>query len=399
MKNKIIVILFIFVLIFNVGCSESIHNTSDNTDSDIISILQTEHYINNTSIQSMFETTPEHINHTLENHLIIDAKVQVPDRDQVRSHHARLIDFNDHTDELIQHLFRGNTPKLVDEIMHEVQGEISMFRNYDYNDKSLNVQKGRMRFSSDESRLLDTILSTVYSLHDGYDEFFNQDNDLDFASRAEAAKNVTDFLTSLSIPVNENPEIFVMDYASLNRAQEDLLYQIPQEHFSGINFKDAFTKEDEFYLLHFRMQFDDIDLADEDWTDEVSQRFMPASKIEVIYSKNCIIGCQISGAYMLISSTDNDHLITVYEGIEAIHNKFHNLIITQDIVVTNICFEYVPTIIPGKFYEANFVPVWNFTVNTTVIIIGREHEADIERIQTTSIRINAITGEEIQKEM
>lgn len=236
--------------------------------------------------------------------------------------------------------------------------------------------------------------STKYEfsyLHSGlprYDTVYKL-GELDFLSREDAVKAVTEVLTRLNIPVSDDVEVYAIDRVTMQEHQERLL-QSPESSAQFYSIKDAFTKEDEFYILSFTAVQDALPITHRCYTAESGGKFVMGTNIKVYLSPSGITYLDASMLYRtqgVEETHDADALISAQDAIDktfAIHSADSA---AERVTVTEAHLEYGCVPNDAGSDEVRLVPVWSLTLRYD-IGGGQEY--------LEMVSINALTGEEVK---
>ncbi|MBX4262784.1 hypothetical protein KTC96_23280 (plasmid) [Clostridium estertheticum] len=227
--------------------------------------------------------------------------------------------------------------------------------------------------------------------------------ELDFMTKSKATKQVTDMLKTIDITPHISPKIYALDYNTLQKEQDVLMKDKTYKEFVDLGktkIKDKWTKDDECYYMVFKIDMNGILCYDSHYEMQSLDSMVSGSEVMVIISKNGIESFNINGLIynQKKSKVNTSPLISMQQAVESLKKKYSNVILTDEMMVTDISMVYLPVITSvgttsnagvSSNRQIEMVPCWYFNINATVNMQGMVENMPIE------VRINAITGKEI----
>lgn len=370
----------------------------------------TEHKaVDKSSIEAMLLNTPGHMSKVFSEDFAVKADVHVPKVKKADILLAKYMPFDEQ--KLLSVFYKGKTPQR------------SLSKNDDtilYKDDSsyLNISNGFIGYATQDFQYVkfptDSFVpaSDIFSANRRFSDVYTQEN-LGFMKRSEAFKAVSDVLKGLSIVIMEDAEIYAIDSSTMQKAQqEEIQRQIDNQKKASISSgqsptygyqtKDTFTKEDDFYILFFKMEQNKIPVTQKSYMIQASERPLNGSTARVSFSRSGIIELNFRGIYQQQGIAESPStLISVEEALQKAFENHNAIISTDKVTVTAIDFEYVPVPYNDNFNEVKLTPAWCLTVayekDKTLNKPSKDGKQDSKSsVSHRMIFINAVTGEEIK---
>ena len=221
-----------------------------------------------------------------------------------------------------------------------------------------------------------------------------EEKELSFLSKEEAVLKVQSLMEQLEVGGElGTPDVAAMNQADFAKAktvimEDDSYKKILSSKGYG---SDTFDENLEAYWMTFRVEENGIPFyRNEPPLRQTSGRALahPAA-VEVLLSNNGFEMITMTGMLEPYDGQRTEAAMIGGEGIkEALMKKFGDVILTSEYKAVNIRMEYFPLIKEGSFTEVDLIPAWciDFEIDG----------ASVEESQYT-IRINAVTGEEISR--
>lgn len=227
--------------------------------------------------------------------------------------------------------------------------------------------------------------------------------ELEFMSKEDAINKADSIIKTLGITPFNNPEVYSMDYRTLQQEQEIALENGIEDfvNLGKIKLKENWTKDDEFYYLSYKVDIGGIMCDPLGYTQMPSGLPIDGSKIEVIISKNGVELLKTTGIIYKPANTDvtGSRVISVEQALESVKKKFDNVILINKATITNISFIYTPSLVDPtidkktgaiKSKQINLIPAWLFKIQQK-----RDGMSEGSTSANSYVRINALTGDEI----
>lgn len=409
--KKNIYLLVSLLMIFSLtACAPEDPNAKVVKTTPGLSSADTEHKaVDKSSIEAMLLNTSGHMSKVLSENFAVEAEVHIPKVKKADILLAKYMPFNEQ--KLLSVFYKGKT------------SQRSLSKNDDtilYKDYSsyLNINKGFITYSTQDFQYVklptDSFVpaSDIFSTARRFSDVYTQEN-LGFMKRSEALKAVSDVLTELSIDKMENAEIYAIDSSTMQKEQqEEIQRQIDyqkkvdvshiQNPTEGYQTKDTFTKEDDFYILFFKMEQNNIPVTQKSYTIQASDRALNGSTGRVAFSRSGIIELNFRGIYQQQGIAESPStLIPMEEALQKAFEKHNAVISTDKATVTAIDFEYVPVPYNSNYDEVKLTPAWSMTLAYEKGNTSNKPSKDGKQDSKSSVGhrmifINAVTGEEIQ---
>ncbi|MGB8455952.1 MAG: hypothetical protein WCD89_27010 [Anaerocolumna sp.] len=373
----------------------------------------TEHNtVDNSSIEALLSGTPAHISKVFREDFAVEADVHVSKVKKADILFAKSMPFDEQ--KLLSVFYKGKTPQRSltsydDTIMYKDDNS-----NLNFNDGFLGYgtqDYASVQFPTDSF----SSASDIFTANRRFSEVYTQEN-LGFMTRSEALETVSDVLTELSLDVMDDAEIYAIDSITMQTQQDEEIQRLidrqkeagispTQDPTYGYQTKDAFTPEDDFYILFFKMVQNKIPVTQKSYTIQASNRALNGSTARVAFSRNGIIQLNFNGIYQQQGIAESPStLISVEEALREAYEEHNSIISTDKVTVTAVDFEYVPVPYNSNYDEVKLTPAWCLTLayerdktsNKPSNKPSKDGKQDSQSsVSNRMIFINAVTGEEI----
>lgn len=280
---------------------------------------------------------------------------------------------------------------------------------WNYEDKELYVSNDSacVDYTSDLSTSINIIFKPPADGSEGnVKKFPCIGDDLDFCTRKEAVKSVSDILMKLGICVSENVDIYALSQGDMQEVVDEecakgRFYQFDSEwHRIPV---DSYTvqKNQECYYMVFNAAWNGVPIYNETlyyMTIKDLAIFHPT--ITAIYSADGLAELRIS-EYRLISGQGEKitNLISPETAAQAVGNKYKDVVGMETISFDKMSLMYVltPYSENGKIvsYKTNMTPAWVCTIEMTEYTYDRETGTQAPVTSHKNVLIDAQTGVEI----
>lgn len=219
--------------------------------------------------------------------------------------------------------------------------------------------------------------------------------DFGFENREESAEKIKKILRSLGIETYAEYECYSLDYQWLQEKNDAREQDIPDEKRADNSGIETVWNEDlNAYFLKFVAAIDNMPVTNE--VREVKDFVIPATDIEVVYTKNGIEQITISDCFKMNEEKYQTPIKNVDEIISRLDEKYNSIILDGKYTVEKIQLEYIPL----ETTEANsyeLIPAWRFYVGHEMNIQNKDDSSKTELYKMpTQVLFNATDGTEIQ---
>ena len=219
--------------------------------------------------------------------------------------------------------------------------------------------------------------------------------DFGFENREESAEKIKKILRSLGIETYAEYECYSLDYQWLQEKNDAREQDIPDEKRADNSGIETVWNEDlNAYFFKFVAAIDNMPVTNE--VREVKDFVIPATDIEVVYTKNGIEQITISDCFKMNEEKYQTPIKNVDEIISRLDEKYNSIILDGKYTVEKIQLEYIPL----ETTEANsyeLIPAWRFYVGHEMNIQNKDDSSKTELYKMpTQVLFNAIDGTEIQ---
>lgn len=359
-------------------------------------------------IEALLSGTPTHISKVFSDEFSVEADVHVPNVKNADVLFAEYMPFDEQ--KLLSVFYDGKTPQ---RSTNSIDNTIS----YEDDNSHLIIGNSYIGYNTQDYQYVkfptDSFVSKseIFSSNKRFGDVYKKEN-LEFMTRSEAFKAVSDVLKELSIDIldtMEDTEIYAIDSATMQKEQqEEIQRAIDNQNKAGISsglsptdgyqIKETFTKEDDFYILFFRMKQNDIPVTQKTYIIQASERPLVGSTARVSFSQKGIIQMDVNGIYQQKGVAESPStLISVEEALQKAFEKHNDIISTDKVTVAAIDFEYVPVPYNDNYDEVKLTPAWSLTLAYKRNNTSKDGKKDTKPyISYRMLFINAVTGEEIR---
>ena len=280
---------------------------------------------------------------------------------------------------------------------------------WNYEDKELYVSNDNacVDYTSSLSTSINIIFEPPAQENDGNAKKFPHiGDDLDFCTRSEAAKFVSNTLLNLGVSVSEEVDIYAL-------CQGDMQAVVDEECAKGEFYQfdsewqripvDSYTvrKNQECYYMVFNAEWSGVPIYNDTlyyMTIKDLAIFHPT--ITAIYSADGIAELRISEYRSIVGQGEKiTHLISPETAAQAVGEKYKDVVGMEEISFDKMSLMYVltPYSENGKIvsYKTNMIPAWVCTIKMTEYTYDRETGTQAPVTSYTNILIDAQTGLEI----
>lgn len=228
-------------------------------------------------------------------------------------------------------------------------------------------------------------------------------DELDFMSPAAAIETVMTQLSEWNIQPIKKPEVYCLDYETLLHHEHLFLAQ------QSDTFRPELGKELDCYFMIFETGYNNIPYSFYEFYSSASGEMTLGASLQVYFTAAGIIDLSYDHADYAIDQVleVHDEIITLDQAMSQVAKQYEELIVTANIHIPKIYFQYVPTTDGIKIgrapetYQSILVPAWiiqpafyNFAVYDSAVYDFDIDSADSETY-LDPIVIHAITGQDI----
>ncbi len=382
MKTKKLLIfacLFILIMAFS-ACG----NDTDNSDTG------------NTSNEGNRATAseikiPQTVKKKLGGNLSVDAVVEAP---TVLPKEAGIIQAKKTTlenkEKVMAMLFPNQTLSKVDERQLKSQNGQTLVQEYfKSSNKGFFVWSGNS-LNCGQNLMFD--IQEAFSLSDSSSQKLYPAKDLTFMTQKDAEKKARDLLTLLGVTASNDFQTFALDYQTMN--QEQIRHQKETAsaalEFGKKQVLRKWAQADDCYCFQFHQEVNGISILGSQQSGGSKSPTQPiVPTIVVYYGKQGFINAQISNIFETTGVVKEKHIpVSLDKALDALNNKFDEIIMNNPITVTNITLSYVPELEAANQKNYLLTPAWIFQLS--------QYSKDIKGDVKTTVLINALTGEEME---
>jgi|GEM_PF-3153640 len=322
----------------------------------------------------------------LSDNLFVNANVNAPNINTASVLKAKKATFN--TNKLCE-LFLGS-----ENIMEKKLNSETL--EYSLGEKKLIISSGlQFDFSTNLSNCINSLISFIDLTK--MDELKKQE--FSFLTKQKAIEETVRILKELNISPHLPPQIYALDYKTLQKERERLLRE--DESFKAfvemgkVKLKDEWTEDDDCYYMIFQTEMYGIPCDPIGYTQQSSEFPVNGSEIGAIVSKNGFEACFVKGSVYVEEKSDQNikSLISLEQALKSLNEKYNNIILSSKVTVTNISLIYAPVLTGitrnNQEEQIELVPTWLFETEQSYT------KGNKKSIGKTIVRINAITGKEI----
>lgn len=380
-KKKLFIFacLFILIAIFS-ACG----NDTDNSDAG-----NTSNEGNRATVSQI--KIPKTVKKKLGGNLSVDAVVQAPAvlPKETGIMQAKLKTL-ENKEKVMKMLFPNQSLSKVNEVQFKNQnGQTLIEENFESSNKGFFIWTGNS-LNCGQDLMFD--IQEAFSLSDSSSQKLYPAKDLTFMTQKDAEKKARDLLTLLGVTASNDLQTFALDYQTMK--QEQTKYQ------KGIGSDDLkpgkhpslrkWTQEDDCYCFQFHQEVNGVPILGSQQSGESKSPTKPiVPTIVVYYGKQGFINDQISNIFETTGVVKEKHIpVSLDKALDALNNKFDEIIMNNPITVTNITLSYVPELEAANQKNYLLTPAWIFQLS--------QYSKDIKGNVNTTVLINALTGEEME---
>lgn len=383
MKKKLLLIIASSMLIFSLtGCFPDGKKTlsKDGLISNLISI-------------------PEELQKTLDENLIIDADIVVPETFPARTYQATL---KEEDKEKIEEVFLSNKEITnVEEFSNDFD---KTKKNYLYSttdDASLFIEGGSLFFyekKAIERQYTRYVKGDSSFIDYNLKETFPKET-LNNVDREASVQSFKDICDGLEVEISGEPEVYALDAENLDRITD---YSEEQPNGEPI---EKWTEEDQVYFITAHVLYDAFPMTQFGYI--TKSGYGKGTCLSAIFGVDGLIEFSLNPFYEIIDNgKDISKICSLDVANNAIKEKYKNTILSNPVTVSEIRLEYVPVQkdVEKQIYE--LTPMWVYTASQDSQntkgqqaaddnqMTRKEAEKVIETTNTFQIYVNALTGAE-----
>ena len=232
---------------------------------------------------------------------------------------------------------------------------------------------------------------TEIMLPDSYTPRFDiiyKQKDLTGFSREQAVSAAMTIFDGLGLSVSDDIEIYAVDHETMQEYTDSVIANEP-DVIENYDIVEAYTEDDDFYLLGFSITFNGLPITQRSYTDPTSGRYMQGSYSEVRVSRNGITRLDMSCPWTVCGIADTvQNLVSPEYAVDKVFSEFDSANSQIHAAVTDIALEYIAIPSSGEDDTVLLVPAWDITLAL---------EFDVGEYLHKMYSINAVSGEIIGK--
>lgn len=341
--------------------------------------------LSNDAFTDDLSETPEELQKTLAENLIIDADVVVPECLPTKTCQVTLKELDK---ENVQQIFLSGTEiSEVKEIPNTID-ETKMSYVYSTDDEaSLVIDMGRASFV--EQQAIDRHY-TRYIKGDSFfidyhlDEIFPKER-LNNVDREASVQSFKDICQKLDIEISGEPDVYALDAESLDAVTD---YEEAQPNGEPIK---KWTEEEQAYFITAHVLYDEFPMTQFGYITESG--YGRGTRVRALFGVDGLIEFSADEIYEMTKEGDEiTQICSLDTANTAIKEKYKNTILSNPVRISEIRLEYLPVQkdMEQQLYE--LTPMWIYTASQKSQI---EKEGKITEITNTfQIYIDALTGKE-----
>ncbi|MCH5297910.1 MAG: hypothetical protein J1E85_09600 [Ruminococcus sp.] len=257
-------------------------------------------------------------------------------------------------------------------------------------DENLGVYRDFFEYTTAEYDKLSFFLSSQdYPVgFDGMSDCFQKEK-LNSLDKDNSLEIVIDTINELNLPVDKTPEIYSLDYKSLNNRSKSLY---TDEEYEQMNIKYNFTEKDEAYLFVFHSKTNTLNHYDRYVS--IFQDGIPTygGEVYAVVNSNGLIMFGAYGMYDIQETvSENQNMIGIDTVLDIINNRYKNIM--ADVIVESLSPYYFPIKESSTAEIAKLTPVW--VVKTSERIEEQGEKGNMVINDEEYYIIDAITGKVI----
>lgn len=307
--------------------------------------------------------------------------------------------------EKVKSVFFGNTNVIGNTINRPDRDPIY---NWEYNDKKLTIinDNAMIEYSSDPATFINIIFGPPIQGNKGNTHLFeHRDDDLDFCTRDEAVKAVSDTLSELGISVYNKAIVYSLCQSDMQavvdaECEKGDFYQFDDEWQRIPVTSYNVQKNQECYYIVFNADWNGIPIYNgELYYMTIKDLVIFQPKITAIYSAEGIVELKVEEYRSINQGEKISQLISPETAAQVVGEKYKDVVGIEKITFDQMSLMYVltPYSENGKIapYKTNLMPVWICAVEMTEYTYDRETGTQAPVTSQKYIFIDAQTGVEI----
>ncbi len=353
-------------------------------------------------ISQLAEETPTEIVDAVGEKVSVDAKVTVPEVEEMEKMGATLLDMTQ----------LGLEESFFDDVPETETPEGQMPIVYEDESSEVIVHEGGLLYRNYDEFYFELIRDSTKTSNEIYSELptlgdLFEDKELEFADKLEVEREVEQFLKEIFFMDFHCMESYGIDSLELKKTQESIIEEhrttwlhrgektadeYTEEYVGDYSIKDKYTEEDELYVMFFAGSVEDVPVTTYGYEVEIggTERWCNGTIVEVWYSKEGIIYLDGAAIYEMRNTEEVDEVISVWHALDILYESENQIITEGSTEITEINLEYWAQAFSTNYEEVYLVPMWSFMVQREATKEGQTYEVD--RI----ILVDAITGEVIR---
>lgn len=404
MKKSYVIFSALLLALSSTACAskKSTKNVEQNIiETDNRETDNSENIEEDSTIKSLLENTPSHINKVFDDNYAVDADVHVPIISKADILSAKYMRLEEQA--LLATFYTEKAPE-------KQKRDVDSIIFYKDEDSNLTMSDGYTIYRTNDFETIRfpienlTSENEIFSTGRKFGEVYKQD-ELSFMTKEEAVRTARDILKQLSIETAEEVEVYAIDFATLQQQQDERIQNeiamqermgvsAIQDPADGYQTKETFTQEDEFYVIYFTILQDQIPVTQKAYNILDGERTLIGSTARLFLSAKGVIAFEENGLCRTTGIAESpDKIISAEQAIENAYEIHNSILSTDKVTVHKIDFEYVPVAYNGNYYEVKLTPAWSLTLTYHSGISEKDRK---EEIISRMVYINAVTGEEIK---
>lgn len=346
-------------------------------------------YNNRIDDKNLYNTNDNNESHIIKelDYISVDADITYPQNSSFDIYNVKMTDFDF---DKLKSIFISKTQNITvtEENETEYPGYVAHIAHSDY--ENLGVYRDFFEYTTTEYDDLSFFLSSqdfpvgFYGMSNCF-----QKEKLDSIDKDISLDIVIDKIDELNLPVDKIPEIYALDYESLNNRSKSLY---TDEEYNEMNMKYKFTEKDEAYLFVFHSKTNSLEHYDRYVS--VFQDGIPTygGEVYAVVNSNGLIMFSAYGMYDIQETvTENKKIISVDTVLDIVNNKYKN--IKSNVVVKSVTPYYFPVKENSTAEKAELTPTWVVKTNEQIEEQGEKGNMLIN--DNEYYIIDAITGKVI----
>lgn len=342
-------------------------------------------------------------NSTSNGNSAIDTEIMIPTSSDYYSAVAEPVEFDA---EKVKSIFFGNADVTDNTISRPDRNPIYA---WEYEDKELSVcnDDATLDYTSDAATSINIIFGPPIQGNKGNADLFTHSGDnLDFCTRDEAIKAVSDTLSELGISVYNKATVYSLCQSDMQAVVDEecakgKFYQFNDEWQRILVTSYTVQKNQECYYIVFNADWNGIPIYNGNlYYRTIKDLVIFQPKITAIYSAEGLIELRIMEYYSITEQGEKiSQLISPEAAAQVVGEKYKDVVGIEKISFDKMSLMYVltPYTENGKInsHKVNLTPTWVCTVEMTEYTYDRETGTQASVTSQTDIFIDAQTGVEI----